>query len=176
LRHYRSGYRRENRYAEGIITAIAFGGFLVIIGVLFALTPNLWQNITAFFGNLTTAAFPFGGPNSTISLIAPANPAAHKALYTSLLQFDVAFGILQIVILALRIQIRSQIRRIAEAVGNAVFWIGAVFMVNTFLLLGTLTSWFQYWGALIVIVGVSMVARAIVYLSAKSWTEQRSGK
>jgi hypothetical protein len=165
VNQYKSGYRRENRHAEGVITVIAFGGFLVIVGVLFALNTNLWQNITAFFDHMTTATFPFGSPNSTIALPAPANPAAHQALYTSLLHFDVAFGILQIVILAFRIRIRSRIRRIAEAVGNAVFWLGAAFMVNSFLLLGTLTGWFEYWGALIVIVGVSMVARALVYFA-----------
>jgi hypothetical protein len=158
---------REDRHQEGIITAIAFGGFLIIIGMLFALTPNLWQNITSFFDHLTTRYFPFGSPNSTISLPAPSNPAAHQSLYNALLQFDVAFGILQLIILALRIRIRSRIRRIAETVGNAVFWLGAAVLVNNFLLLGTFTGWYQYWGALIVLVGVSFVARALVYFAKR---------
>jgi hypothetical protein len=154
---------RENRHEEGIITAIAFGGFLIIIGILFVLTPNLWQNITSFFDHLTTRIFPFGSSSSTISLLAPADPAAHHALYSSLLQFDVVFGLLQIAILALRIRARSRVRRISETLGNAVFWLGAAFLVNTFLLPGTLKGWFEFWGALIVLVGVSLVARAFVY-------------
>jgi hypothetical protein len=163
LNKYKSEYTKENRHQEGLITALAFGGFFIIIGMLFVLTPNLWQNINAFFDHLTTATFPYGSPGSTISFVAPANPAAHQALYTSALQFDVAIGILQIVILILRIRIRSQTRRIAETIGNTVFWLGAAFMVNTFLLLGTLIGWFEYWSALIVIAGVSMIARALVY-------------
>jgi hypothetical protein len=162
-----SNKTRENRHEEGIITAIAFGGFLIIVGMLFALTPNLWQNITAFFDHLTTRTFPYGNPGSTISLLAPTNTAAHHALYTSLLQFDVAFGLLQIVIFALRIRARSRIGRISETLGNAVFWLGAALLVNNFLLPGTLKGWFEFWGALIVLVGISLVARAFVYFAKR---------
>jgi hypothetical protein len=158
---------REKRHEDGIITAIAFGGFLIIIGILFTLTPNLWQNITTFFDHLTTRTFPYGSPGSTISLLAPADTAAHHALYTSLLQFDVAFGALQIFIFALRIRARSRIRRIAETLGNTIFWLGAALLVNSFLLPGTLKGWFEFWGALIVLVGISLVARAFVYFAKR---------
>ncbi len=157
----------ENKHQEGIITAIAFGGFLIIVGLLFALTPNLWENITAFFDHLTTKMFPYGSPGSTISLPAPANTAAHHALYNSLLQFDVAIGVLQIAIFALRIRARSRIGRIAETLGNAVFWLGAAVLVNSFLLPGTLKGWFEFWGALVMLVGISLVARALVYFVKK---------
>ena len=156
----------EHRH-DGFITALAFGGFLIIVGLIFTLTPDLWQKIIDFFNSVTTTSFPFGGPTSTISLPAPADPAAHKALYTALLQFDVAFGVLQVIILGLRIRVHSRTRRIAETLGNAVFWFGAAILVNVFLLTGTLDGWFEYWAALIVVVGVSLIARAIVYFARK---------
>ena len=71
---------------------------------------------------------------------------------------------MQIVILILRLIVRSRIRRISETVGNLVFWIGAAFSVHVFLLVGTLTSWFQFWTLLVLFFGVSLIARGIVYL------------
>ncbi|MCW4009324.1 MAG: hypothetical protein NWF05_01720 [Candidatus Bathyarchaeota archaeon] len=160
-------YPYKKRRDSGLITALGFGGFLIIIGAIFASNPSLWQNVTYFLGHITTSAVPFGDSTSQLVLPAPSNPAAHTTLYNALFQFDIAFGILQLFILALRLLTRSTIRRIAETLGNAVFWLGAAVLVNTFLLTGTLSGWFQYWTALIIVVGVSLVARAFVYFAKK---------
>jgi hypothetical protein len=152
---------------EGLITAVAVGGFLIIVGTIFALTPTLWQNITTFFDHITTRTIHFSNTASNIVLPSPSDPAAHNILYNALLQFDVAFGILEVIILAIRIRVGSRIRRIAETLGNAVFWLGAAFLVNSFLIPGTLTGWFDYWAALIVLVGISLVARAFVYFAKR---------
>ena len=167
LNQTQDSHIRERKRGDGIITAIAFGGFLIIVGLLFALTPDLWQKITYFFDHIGTASFPYGGANSTISLPAPTDPATHKVLYTALLQFDIAFGILQVLILGIRISAHSRVGRISETLGNAVFWFGAAILVNVFLLTGTLSGWFQYWAALIVVVGVSLIARAFVYFAKR---------
>lgn len=145
-----------------LITAVAFGGFFILIGLVLALNPNIFQEISAFFNNFTMAKYPFSG--GSISLLAPADPAAHSTLYAALIQFDIGIGILQVILLALRVLFHSNVGRLAETVGNIVFWFGAAFLVNTFLLGGTLQGWFQYWSALIVLVGVSLVARAMVHL------------
>ena len=158
-------HSRDHQIGDGLITALAFGGFLVIIGVLFAVTPNLWQSIVDFFDNITTRAIPYSGGN--IALLEPQNPAAHSTLYNALFQFDLAFGALQVLILAIRVAVKSRVRRIAETLGNAVFWLGAAFLVNAFLLMGTLRSWFEYWAALIVLVGISVVVRAVVHLAKR---------
>jgi len=155
--------RETHRYGDSFITALAFGGFLIIVGLIFALTPDLWQKITDFFNNMTTSTFPMGSSTSNIVLPSPLHPGEHKILYTALLQFDVAFGILQVVILGLRVWVHSKTSRIAETFGNAVFWLGAAVLVNVFLLTGTLGSWFEYWTTLIILVGVSLIARAIVH-------------
>jgi hypothetical protein len=155
------------RYGDGFITALAFGGFLIIVGLIFASTPDLWQKINDFFNSITTVSYPFGGPTSTISLLAPANPADHQVLYTALMQFSIAFGVLQVIILGLRLWVHSKTSRIAETLGNAVFWFGATILVNFFLLTGTLSGWFEYWTALIIVVGVSLIARAFVYFAKK---------
>jgi hypothetical protein len=159
--------KEAHKQGDGLITALAFGSFLIIVGLIFAMTPDLWQRITNFFNSITTTSFHFGEPGSTISLVAPANPAAHKVLYTALMQFDIAFGILQVAIFGLRVWMHSKTSRIAETLGNAVFWLGAAVLVNVFLSTGTLSGWFEYWAALIVIVGFSLIARAIVHFAKK---------
>jgi hypothetical protein len=131
--------------------------------MLFVLTPNLWNETSLFFDDITTRPIPYGGDSSTISLLAPLHPADHQVVYNALLQFDIAFGVLQLVILGLRVGYSSRTRRIAETLGNAVFWLGAAYLVYVFLLQGTLESWYQYWAALVILVGVSLIARAIVH-------------
>lgn len=158
-----SNHSRNRWLSDGVITAIAFGGFLVIVGVLFAVTPNLWQAVVDFFDNITTRTVPYSGAGNFV-LPAPRNPAAHSTLYNALFQFDLAFGALQVFILILRIGARSKVRRIAETFGNVVFWFGAAFLVNSLLLVGTLTSWFEYWAALVIVVGISIVARGVIHL------------
>ena len=78
-----------------------------------------------------------------------------------------AFGVLQVFILGLRVWVHSRTRRIAETLGHAVFWLGAAVLVNMFLITGTLSGWFEYWAALIILVGVSFIARAIVHFAKK---------
>ena len=152
---------------EGLTTAIAIGGFLILIGLVFSLNPNLTDRISDFFSNITSTTYPLDSSTSTIYLPAPTYPEAHSALYSALLQFNLGFGILQIIILALRLFYRSQTDKIAETVGNLIFWFGAAALVSTVLQVGTLQSWFEYWGALIVIVGISFIARAIVYFAKR---------
>lgn len=155
---------------EGIITAIAFGGFLILVGIVFAITPDLPTKITDFFNGFTNVVFPFpeGSATSTMSLPAPINPAAHSVLYTAVMQFDIGFGILQAIILALRLMVRSPIKKIAETVDHLIFWFGAAALVNVFLLAGTTSAWFEYWASLIILIGVGLVARAIVLLATRS--------
>ncbi len=155
---------RSFPYAEGLITALGFGGFLIILGVVFALTPGTWQAVTDFFSDLTFAAYQFGSPGSTISFLAPAHPDAHASFYWAVMGFCLGIAVLQIVILILRLIVQSRIGRISETVGNMIFWIGAALSVDVFLLAGTLTSWFQFWAVLILFLGVSLIARGIVYL------------
>jgi hypothetical protein len=149
---------------EGLITALSIGGFFIILGVLFGLTPAISQNTNTFFSDLTAVRFPFGSPGSTVSLFAPANPADHQSFYTAVVNFLVGVGVLQIVILALRLAVHSRIRQIAQSVGDLIFWLGAAVSANFFLMAGTQSGWFQFWSSLIVLIGVSFVSQFFVYL------------
>lgn len=155
-------------HSENLITAIAVGSAFIIIGVVFVMNTNLLGKIVDFFRDLTIVPHPFlGSPSSTISLPAPATPAAHGVFYTALMQFSLGIGALQVLILALRLRMQSATDKMAETVGNLVFWFGAALLVNSILAVGTINSWFQFWGAFIIVIGVSLVARAIVHFAKR---------
>lgn len=157
---------RERALHEGLITALAFGGFFIIVGVIFGLTPGITGAIGDFFRDITGVTYP--AINGSIVLLAPANPAAHLDLYNAVFNFMLAVGVLQIVILAARLWVHSPTRKIAQTVGNAVFWIGGAVVANVYLLAGTLTGWFTFWPALIILAGASLIAQFFVYLATRN--------
>jgi len=159
---------RHGYLHEGLITAISIGGFFIILGAVFAFTPGITEKTSAFFSDLTTVTFPFGSPGSTASLLAPAHPAEHQGFYTAVMTFLIGVGILQIAVLALRLAVHSRIRRVAQSVGDLIFWLGAATVANVFLLTGTHNGWFQFWASLIVIIGLSLIARFFVYFISRS--------
>ena len=159
---------RHGSLYEDLITAISIGGFFIILGAVFAFTPGITEKTSAFFSDLAAVTFPFGSPGSTVSLLAPAHPAEHQGFYTAALNFLIGVGILQIVILALRLASHSRIRRVAQSIGDLIFWLGAAVVANVFLLTGTHNGWFQFWSSLIVLIGLSLIARFFVYFISGS--------
>lgn len=157
---------RNRSPREGLITALAVGGFFIVLGLVFAFTPDIAQKTNTFFRDLTTVTYPLGG-SSTVNLPAPANPSEHISFFTAVMYFTLGVGVLQIAILALRLGVHSPIRRIGETVGNLVFWLGAAVAANVFLLAGTRTGWFQFWSTLIILIGVSLIARFFVYITQR---------
>ncbi len=157
--------RRDRAWHEGLITALAVGGFLIILGVVFGLTPGLPGAIGDFILDLTGINYP--AINGAIILPAPAHPADHLAFYGAVFNFMVGITILQIAILAIRLYVHSPIRKISDTIGDLVFWLGGALVANAYLLAGTLTGWFSFWALLIVIIGLSLIARGFVYLISR---------
>jgi hypothetical protein len=117
-----------------------------------------------FFSSLTLAQVPGAG----FSLPAPADPAAHLKLYVAVFQFCLGLGILEIMVLAIRIWLHSPIARKAETIGNLVFWLGASYLAITYLVNMTIMAeWFVFWAGIILLGGMSLVARAIVLLAKR---------
>ena len=162
---------RNRHIYEGLITALAVGGFFIILGFVIVSSPNIIDGTFDFFSDITFQHFPLGG-SSTLSLPAPAHPAQHITIFTALMNLFLGVGILQIVILALRLAFRSPLKRISETVGNLVFWLGGAVVGNVFLLTGTLQGWFQFWSMLIILVGASLIARFFVHLTRRARNPQ----
>jgi len=157
------GYRRFGWEHEGLIRAVGFGGFLIVLGIVLAITPDIFGKTSAFFNDVTTQHLPFAGSLGNVILLAPLNPASHMDFYRAIMQFDIGIAALEAVILLLRLSLQ-RIHRVPETVGNLVFWGGAAFLTNIYLLAGTLKGWFEFWAALVVLVGISLIVRALVHL------------
>ena len=156
----------SDKKKESLFTAVYIGSLFIILALVyyFHLSDNLWDSLVNFFTSLTLAPVPTTG----ISLPAPANPADFGNLYVAAFQFSLALGILEIIILALRVFLHSSFTRIAETIENIVFWFGASFLIIAYLVNMTISSeWFVFWAGIILIFGLALLTRAFVILAKK---------
>jgi hypothetical protein len=137
-----------------------------MLGLVFVinLPNNLWNAIFDFIGGFTSAQVPGTG----IYLPAPISPASHTVVYGAVFQFCIGLSILQIIFLTLRLMMNSKINKTAETVGNLVYWFGLAYLVTTYLNSTTTTSaWFVFWAGVLIILGLSFVARAFVLFAKR---------
>jgi len=160
----------SGRHREGLISAISAGFFFVVVGAIFLTTPNLFDKILNFFEDFEIVSVP---NVSNVTLPAPALPFTHRVVYGVVEQFCLVWGLFQIVILALRFVARSPWKKKAESGSNIVFWLGASFLIRTFLLEMTrlrlitgMTRWFVFWSAIIMLIGVSLIVKAMILVAA----------
>jgi hypothetical protein len=156
------------RHRESLLSAISAGFFFILVGAIFLITPNLFNNIITFFSNFGTVRV----PNTQIYLPAPkyppTSPSANSAVYSAVGQFSLIWGLFQIVILVLRFFARSPLNKKAETVSNFVFWLGASFLISTFLNeKTTTTTWFAFWTTIIMLIGASLIVRAVILATAR---------
>lgn len=149
----------HRRYGERIFSAVSVGFFFVLIGVIFLTTPNLFNKIIDFFQNFGLVKV----PNTVILLPAPRFPWVHSLVYSALTQFSFVWSIFRAVILVLRFVDRSPLGKKAETVSNLVFWWGTSLLIRTFLNRAlTTTTWFVFWAGVIMILGLSLIIRALI--------------
>jgi len=162
LKTQSSAYKAQER----LFSALSAGAFFILLGIVYVinLPYSLWNEVFGFFGSFSLAQVPTTG----IYLPAPINPAAHSVLYGAVFQFCMGLGILQIIFLVMRIMINSPINKTAETMGNLVYWFGAGYLVTTYLNNTTTTSkWFVFWAGILIILGLSFIARAFVLFAKR---------
>jgi hypothetical protein len=133
----------------------SFGFFLVLIGVIFIITPNLGDEIADFSEDFELVEV---SPN--VSFPKPASN--HPVLHTAVAQFCIAYGLFQIAILILRLYFGDYLSRKAGTLSGAVFWLGAGYLL-VILSAGNI-GWFAFLSGLIIFVGLSLVVRSLVIL------------
>jgi len=172
------GSMHRRTVGEGLISAVSAGLFFVLVGIIAIINQNLWSKIPDFINSFTVTRV----ANTSTYLPAPSPPAAYTAVYSAAFQFALGIGALQILVLAMRLTIGSRIRRTAQNVGSLIFWFGTAYalsvlsgMKSTLALSQQQTMWFQFWASIIILIGLSLIARAAVLLAASqlSATERR---
>lgn len=152
--------RTSRGYTEGLFSAISAGFFLTLIGIFFVIVPKLYDKIVAFFQDFDVVHVPNMGE---VLLPAPQNPSAHLTVYSTAEQFSIVWGVFLIAMLAARFLAHSPKRKKADNLGDIVFWLGAAYFIQTMLI--DTTEWFGFWATIIMLIGVSLIVRAI-YLAA----------
>ena len=157
-----SAYKARERF----FSAISAGAVLILLGIIYVinLPSSLWEAVVEFFSNFTFAQVPSTG----IYLPAPISPMSHAVLYGAIFQFCIGLGILQIIFLALRFMLNSPIGKTAETMGNLVYWFGAAYLVTAYLnSTTTISKWFVFWTGILIILGLSFIARSFVLLAKR---------
>lgn len=155
-----SAHAHPYKAGEGIISAVSIGAVFILIGTVYVTTlpTSLWDKIVDFFKSFDVVKL-----SDQLSLPAPAVPGAHAVVYNAAFQFCIGLAILQIILLTLRLMMHSPISKTAETAGNLVYWFGASYLVPTFLNSNTaVPTWFAFWAAILMVLGISMIVRAMV--------------
>lgn len=144
----------SERYGKIDLLSIAsFGFFLVLVGAIFAITPDLPDRIYDFYHDFQLQeAYP------GVSLPAPVSN--HPVLYGALFQFCFIFGIFQVVILVARFFLKESIKRKSGTFSGLFFWFGAAIALN--LLKAENIDWFIFIGWIVVLVGIVIVVKSTI--------------
>lgn len=150
-RSSRDTYRRDDA------GWISFGAFLIIAAVIYLMTPNIGHEVRTFIRDFQLVQifqnFWWFVPSTN-----------HPVLYTAAERFCYAFGLVQIGVLGLRFAKGSSIHGKAETFSGVVFWLGAGYVLGL-LSQGALT-WLSFIAGLIIVIGISIVVRALVQIFA----------
>jgi hypothetical protein len=153
-------YGSSRRSRDGFVSALSAGFFFILVGILFIVTPDLFDSIVRFFQNFDIVQVRnlFG-----IFLPAPKNPWMHVTVYSAAAQFSLAWGLFLIGILAVRIFANSPLRKKAENASDIVYWLAASYLITIFLNgTTTISLWFAFWAAIIMLAGITLIIRAAI--------------
>jgi hypothetical protein len=159
LSHISRGRRKMSlgRRSKGTdwLSLVSLGFFFITIGIVFIITPNLTEEIRAFFKDFHLEAY------GSIKLPAPTTP--HPIIYEAIMNFSYIFGVSQIIVLILRFALRDLSSRKAETGSGIIFWLGmGVFADFANSLSLEPTRWFSLLSGLIIMVGLLIISRIIL--------------
>ena len=150
----------ERRWGDtGWLSIVSLGFFLVLLGVVWIINPDLSNKVVDFVKD-------FHLENMTEHIILPTPEHSHLVVYTAAMQFCLAFGVFQIVILALRFVLRESVDKKTGTISGIVFWLGAGSFLN--MLATEAIGWFGFVAGLIICVGLMIVVSSVVKLLFKA--------
>ena len=150
----------ERRSDEGDRVGLAsFGFFLILIGAIVLITPNYYNEFSAFFKDFHLVKVASIDGSITI----PAPKSSHPVVYTAFMEFCIAYGLFQIAILVFRFAHRDPVGKKAETVSGIVFWLGAGYLLS--ILLAESIGWFDFLAGLVIFLGLAIFIRSLITLS-----------
>lgn len=166
----------SGRHHEALLGAVSVGFFFVLIGVLFINMPNLFNNVVTFLSHWHTVQL----KSMNVQVPVPEHLGDNVALdvYVAAREFSLVWGVFLAVMLGARFVFDSPTRRKAQNVGDIVFWLGATYLIQI-LLVETFVDyrkWLGFWAAVIALIGVSLIVRAVFLAGARATRAPRKMK
>jgi hypothetical protein len=154
----------ETLHSERLLTAISWGFFFILVGVIFLSRPNLYSSLQTFFSSDLWTNTRIRDTNVYVPV--PLNPGLHFEVYDALWELCVLWGFFQVFMLAFRLIVHSSLRRTARTLSNAFFWLAAAYFTNIYLNGATTRQvWLTYWATIVILIGVTLLIRAAVLVA-----------
>ena len=142
----------EYRERVDLVDLAGLGFFLVLVGSLIILRPDLPSLIKDFFSDFQTQQV-YG-----MSLLVPRSN--HPVLYGIVFDFCLYMLAFQVVGLLFRFVLNDPIRKKASSVSGIAFWGGFAWIIN--LLSAELIAWPAFLGWFVIVAGISIVIRSVL--------------
>ena len=149
---------QSERRSEGVdrLSLASFGFFLILIGAIILITPNYYDEFSAFFRD-------FHLVRVASNFFLPAPMSSHPIVYTAFMNFCIAYGLFQIAVVVFRFILRDPVDRKSGTASGIVFWLGAGYLLS--MLITKNIGWFNFLAGLAIFIGLSIVVRSLVTLS-----------
>jgi hypothetical protein len=136
---------------------LSFGYLLLLLGALWMLNPNLPGDLVKFLRD-----FRLESVDGDLSFPAPGNMQSHTALFTTAMQFCLAYGAFLVFILILRFLQDDPLRMKAGTASGIAFWIMMGFFFH--LTVNGAIRWFGLIAGFIISIGLSATTRNLIKL------------
>ncbi len=144
---------RKVREDTDWIGLFSLGFFLITLGTLWIITPNLTEEAINFFKDFQLV-------HLTEHIVLPAPARSHPVVYTAASQFCLVFGLFQMIILILRFIFGSSLNKKAETLSGAGFWLTMSLFLQ--MLINETIGWLGLIGGLIISIGIAITLSNLI--------------
>lgn len=143
-----------------ILGAVTAGLILILIAILFVITPNFITEFVSFFQDLAATLGTWVWPSFSLE-----PTALHPVVYNVIYQFFFGTLIINLLVILLRVIFRDSYRRQLESVGGIIFSTGVIWAA--YQLLTGATGFTEFVGYFITFIGVSVVISSLALIAVK---------
>lgn len=147
------------RKDEQLLGWLSFGAFLIIVGTLFLINPDLASQIEKFITN-----FELKQVSGNFYFPTPKSPH-HPTLYNSLAMFCFAYGTYQILLLILKFALRAEPTKKTETFTSIIFWLTTGFALS--MLKDRTIEWLIFIAVLIILAAIILIIRSVASIIFK---------
>lgn len=149
--------RRRQKHETDKLGILSLGFFLILLGIMWMITPNIADHIRAFFS-------PENWHLAEVSqnILFPEPDYNHPVLYNVASYFCLAFGVFQVIILGIRVALRDDLDKIGGTLSGTIFWIGMGYFFG--MLASNAVGWFGLLAGFVIFVGISIIIQSMFRL------------